>query len=238
MGRDGTPPRRDARGLRRPAAYLQRLGIDVDLAPVLDTPASPASFLGSRAFSRDPKRERRARDGVRRGPAARRRGGDREALPGPRHGARVDRHEPTSCSTTSRAGARARASLPFARAIDAGVKLVMVSNAGYPAYDPTGVPAVISRPIVTGLLRERLGFRGVVISDAMEAPGPERPAARRRVRDRRRRRRPALRRRGIERRRLRRRCRRGEERNAAAERAEEIGGADRGAQALARPALS
>jgi beta-N-acetylhexosaminidase len=62
--------------------------------------------------------------------------------------------------------------VPFARAIDAGVKVVMVSNAGYSVYDPTAVPAVVSRPIVTGLLRERLGFRGVVISDAMEAPGP------------------------------------------------------------------
>ena len=48
----------------------------------------------------------------------------------------------------------------------------MVSNAGYAAYDPTGTPAVLSRPIVTGLLRQQLGFRGVVISDAMEAPGP------------------------------------------------------------------
>src|SRR5262249_58545645 len=62
--------------------------------------------------------------------------------------------------------------LPFSRAIAAGVKLVMVSNAGYRAYDPTGVPAVLSHPIVTGLLRGKLGFRGVVISDALEAPGP------------------------------------------------------------------
>jgi beta-N-acetylhexosaminidase len=48
----------------------------------------------------------------------------------------------------------------------------MVSNAGYAALDPSGRPAVASRPLVTGLLRGRLGFRGVVISDAMEAPGP------------------------------------------------------------------
>ena len=44
-------------------------------------------------------------------------------------------------------------------AIAAGVDLVMVSNAGYLAYDATGAPAVLSRPIVTGLLRGRLGFR-------------------------------------------------------------------------------
>ena len=57
---------------------------------------------------------------------------------------------------TTAAPALDRRLVPFARAIDAGVKVVMVSNAGYSAYDPTGVPAVISRPIVTGLLRERL----------------------------------------------------------------------------------
>jgi beta-N-acetylhexosaminidase len=54
----------------------------------------------------------------------------------------------------------------------------MVSNAGYTALDATGAPAVLSRPIVVGLLREQLGFHGVVISDAMEAPGPSsRPGA-------------------------------------------------------------
>src|SRR5262249_15868813 len=62
---------------------------------------------------------------------------------------------------------------PFAAAVRAGVDLVMVSNAGYRAYDACGLPAVLSRPIVTGLLRGKLGFDGVVISDAMEAPGPQ-----------------------------------------------------------------
>jgi beta-N-acetylhexosaminidase len=47
-----------------------------------------------------------------------------------------------------------------------------VSNAGYTALDATGTPAVLSRPIVSGLLRRRLGFKGIVISDALEAPGP------------------------------------------------------------------
>ncbi len=62
--------------------------------------------------------------------------------------------------------------VPFRAAIDGGVDLVMVSNAGYTALDATGAPAVLSRPIVSGLLRGRLGFGGVVISDALEAPGP------------------------------------------------------------------
>ena len=72
--------------------------------------------------------------------------------------------------TTSRRSLAARLP-PFEQAIGAKVDLVMVSNAGYAAYDPTGTPAVLSRPIVTGLLRQKLGFSGVVISDALEAPG-------------------------------------------------------------------
>ena len=60
---------------------------------------------------------------------------------------------------------------PFRSAIEAGVKLVMVSTAAYPSLDPSGKAAVFSQPIVTGLLRGTLGFEGVVVSDALDAPG-------------------------------------------------------------------
>jgi beta-N-acetylhexosaminidase len=58
---------------------------------------------------------------------------------------------------------------PFRAAIAAGTKLVMVSNASYPALDPSGVPAVFSPAIVTDLLRDQLGFGGVVVTDALDA---------------------------------------------------------------------
>jgi beta-N-acetylhexosaminidase len=61
---------------------------------------------------------------------------------------------------------------PFRTAIAAGPKLVMVSNASYPALDSTGAAAVFSQPIVTDLLRGSFGFRGVVVSDALDAPVP------------------------------------------------------------------
>jgi beta-N-acetylhexosaminidase len=57
---------------------------------------------------------------------------------------------------------------PFAAAIAAGVPLVMVAHARYPAFDRSRI-ASQSRPIIEGLLREELGFRGVVVTDAMEA---------------------------------------------------------------------
>jgi beta-N-acetylhexosaminidase len=57
---------------------------------------------------------------------------------------------------------------PYKAAIRAGVKLVMVSWAVYPALDPR-LPAGLSRAVVGGELRQRLGFTGVTITDALEA---------------------------------------------------------------------
>jgi beta-N-acetylhexosaminidase len=58
--------------------------------------------------------------------------------------------------------------VPFARAIQAGVAHVMMSWAIYPALDPNR-PAGMSPVILQNYLRQRLGFRGLVISDALEA---------------------------------------------------------------------
>lgn len=58
--------------------------------------------------------------------------------------------------------------LPYPAAIGSGVRLVMTSWAVYPALDPR-LPAGFSPRIVQGELRHRLGFRGVTITDALEA---------------------------------------------------------------------
>jgi beta-N-acetylhexosaminidase len=58
--------------------------------------------------------------------------------------------------------------VPFRAAIDEAVPLVMLSHASYPAVDPRRI-ASQSRAVVTGLLRKRLGFDGVIVTDSMEA---------------------------------------------------------------------
>jgi beta-N-acetylhexosaminidase len=72
---------------------------------------------------------------------------------------------------------------PFRRAIAAGVPVVMVSSAVYTRIDPTQ-PAAFSRPVITDLLRTKLGFAGVVISDDVgrAVAVASVPAARRAVR--------------------------------------------------------
>ena len=57
---------------------------------------------------------------------------------------------------------------PFAAGIKAGSASVMISSASYPKLDRTTI-AAFSRPIITGLLRERMGFRGMVMSDDLGA---------------------------------------------------------------------
>ncbi|MFB9235754.1 glycoside hydrolase family 3 N-terminal domain-containing protein [Plantactinospora siamensis] len=58
---------------------------------------------------------------------------------------------------------------PFRAAIAAGVKSIMPTAVIVPALDPTGTPALLSRPIITGLLRDTLGYDGVVVTDALRA---------------------------------------------------------------------
>jgi beta-N-acetylhexosaminidase len=59
---------------------------------------------------------------------------------------------------------------PYRTMIPRGIDSVMLSTAAFPAYDPSRTPAALSRPIARGLLRNRLGFRGVTITDALGTP--------------------------------------------------------------------
>jgi len=63
-----------------------------------------------------------------------------------------------------------RADLEPYRRCGSQTRLVMLSNATYPAFDPAR-PAVLSRRIVTDVLRTELGFTGVTITDTLAAPG-------------------------------------------------------------------
>jgi beta-N-acetylhexosaminidase len=58
--------------------------------------------------------------------------------------------------------------VPFAAAVDHGIRMVMLASAIYPAFG--GGPAVLSRQVVRGELRRRLGFGGVTITDDLESP--------------------------------------------------------------------
>jgi beta-N-acetylhexosaminidase len=60
---------------------------------------------------------------------------------------------------------------PFRAAVARGVDTIMTAHIVVPSLDSSGVPATMSKPIVTGLLREELGFRGLIVTDALDMGG-------------------------------------------------------------------
>ncbi|MDT0642731.1 glycoside hydrolase family 3 N-terminal domain-containing protein [Zunongwangia sp. F363] len=60
---------------------------------------------------------------------------------------------------------------PFKKLIEAGIGGVMVAHLNIPALDSTGVPSTLSKAIITGILKERLGFKGLIVTDAMNMKG-------------------------------------------------------------------
>jgi beta-N-acetylhexosaminidase len=60
---------------------------------------------------------------------------------------------------------------PFKSAIAAGVDAVMTAHLAVPALEPDNIPATVSSKIITGVLREELGFHGLVVTDAMDMQG-------------------------------------------------------------------
>jgi beta-N-acetylhexosaminidase len=156
--------RADARAAGR---ALRRLGITVSLAPVGDVPSVAGAALGGRAFARDPDVAGGAMAASVRGW---REGGvaaTAKHFPG-LGGATVNTDDGPATVGRTRAQLERTDLPPFAAAIEAGVPLVMVGHARYPALDPDRI-ASQSRPIVGGLLRERMGFDGVIVTDSMEA---------------------------------------------------------------------
>lgn len=60
---------------------------------------------------------------------------------------------------------------PFKKIIEAGIGGVMVAHLDIPALDSTGVPSTLSKPIITQLLKQRMGFEGLIVTDAMNMKG-------------------------------------------------------------------
>jgi beta-N-acetylhexosaminidase len=158
----GDPPavRRAARDAGR---QLSRIGVNVNLAPVADVPAGAVPVMGFRAFDGDPggiaARTRASIEGMRSGGIA----ATAKHFPGLGR-AQVNTDDASATVT----GPLEDDLVPFRSAVEADVPLVMLSHALYPELDPNRI-ASQSTEIVTGLLREQLGYDGVIVTDSMEA---------------------------------------------------------------------
>jgi beta-N-acetylhexosaminidase len=148
-------------------AELRALGVHLNFAPVLDVNTNPANpVIGARAFGETPALVTRLGVAYLEGLQGAGVGATAKHFPG--HGdTTVDSH--LGLPRVEHAAARLEAVdlVPFAAAVRAGVAAVMTAHVVYPALDPTGTPATMSAPILTGLLRGRLGFGGLILSDSL-----------------------------------------------------------------------
>jgi beta-N-acetylhexosaminidase len=147
-------------------ADLRSLGINVNFAPVADVNINPANpVIAERSFGDDPAVVSRLTAAAVEGYTAAGVASAAKHFPG--HGSTsVDSHLGLPQVTHSRTRLDDVDLPPFRAAIGAGVPMVMVGHLAVPAVD-SNEPASLSRPVVEGLLRNELGFQGVVVTDAL-----------------------------------------------------------------------
>lgn len=161
---------------------LSALGINLNFAPVLDVNINPDNpIIGIRSFGSDPGLV--SEFGVNMMQGLQQSGVIAAVKHFPGHGdTSVDSHLGLPVVNRDRKRLDAVELKPFKEAIQNGAEMVMSSHIAFPALDDTTVkskkdgsdvhlPATLSKKIMTGLLREELGFQGVVISDAFTMEG-------------------------------------------------------------------
>jgi beta-glucosidase-like glycosyl hydrolase len=165
----------DLQAIRRSAAVSAReaksLGINWIYAPDCDIDVEPDNpIIGTRSFGADPERVGEYASAWI--DACQAEGVLACAKHFPGHGrTTVDSHKMLPAVNESVETLRETDLVPFRRAIERGVASIMSAHVSFPALDPTGAPATLSRAILTNLLRDELGFSGLVVTDALIMEG-------------------------------------------------------------------
>ena len=165
-------PEADVRTAARvTGAELRALGINQNFAPVADVNTNPRNpVIGVRSFGTDPERVARlvgvAVDAYRAAGVA----ATAKHFPG--HGD-TDTDSHTGLPVIGHAKARWRRldAPPFQTAIAHGIDAIMTAHIVMPRLDPARLPGTMSPRVLTGLLRDELGFDGVVITDSLQMAG-------------------------------------------------------------------
>lgn len=148
---------------------LKVLGINMNLAPVVDVNNNPANpVIGVRSFGEDPQQVAQFGAAMVRGYRV---AGVLSCLKHfPGHGdTAVDSHLALPVIPYDLERLEALELVPFLKGIEAGADSVMIAHVAFPALTKQDkLPATLSRAMVQGLLRERVGFKGIILSDCLE----------------------------------------------------------------------
>jgi|GEM_PF-873462 len=156
---------------------INALGFNVDLAPSIDVNSNPANpVIGVRSFSDDPNTVATLGLAFNKGLADKNVIGTIKHFPG--HGdTATDTHIGVAAVNKTHEQLQQVELVPFKAAIEAGVDLIMTAHVTLPAFDTPVTffngtqghyPATMSKTVITDLLRNELGYTGVVITDALE----------------------------------------------------------------------
>lgn len=172
MGIGATAREADAYAMGRITAHEGRaVGIHLAFAPVADLNNNPANpIINTRSFGEDPQ-------AVARLVAAEIRGLEENGMPAtakhfPGHGdTGIDSHLSLPVIASQWQRLDSVELVPFRAAVAAGATAVMSAHIALPALDSTGRPSTLAPPILTGILRDSLGFGGIVVTDALNMAG-------------------------------------------------------------------
>ncbi len=151
---------------------LKAMGINTNFAPDADVNVNALNpVIGTRSFSSDPTL-------VSSMVAAQVNGYQKDAgiIATPKHfpghgDTATDSHTGIPLITHTKAQWQQIDAPPFMAAIKAGTSMIMSGHLVVPALDPSGDPATLSQPILTGILRGELGYKGVIITDSLGMKG-------------------------------------------------------------------
>jgi beta-N-acetylhexosaminidase len=151
------------------AAEMRAVGVNVDFAPDIDVNNNPANpIIGVRSFSSDPRKV--AEYGLAFAKGLEDNGVLAFGKHFPGHGdTSTDSHITLPLVPHDRARLDAIELVPFRAFAHGKFAGIMTAHVTFPAIDGTpGLPATLSRPVLTGLLREELGYNGLIVTDSLE----------------------------------------------------------------------
>lgn len=150
---------------------LNSLGINMNFAPSVDVNMNPDNpVIGIRSFGEDP--DLVSRLGVAQMKAYKDENVMASAKHFPGHGdTDTDSHSGLPIIDHDLETLHEVDLKPFKAAIDAGIDSIMTAHIVVPALDDSGLPATLSKPILTDLLREEMGFDGLIITDSLGMSG-------------------------------------------------------------------